>query len=192
MRPGALQVGYSGSLYDGRGVGVMLDLARRLPDIDVHVLGGPAADADALRTRRDRPMNLHVHGLRPVADAERLQAAMDVLLAPYARTVATPGGVDTSRWMSPMKVFEYLAAGRAIVCSDLPVLREVLEHSTTALLADPDDADAWVSAVVRLRDDVPLREQLGTRGRTMHAERFTWGARTSELLNIWSSARGDQ
>jgi glycosyltransferase involved in cell wall biosynthesis len=168
----------------------MVELARRLPDIDLHVLGGPAADAEALRALPERPAGLHVHGLRPVADAERLQAAMDVLLAPYARSVATPGGVDTSRWMSPMKVFEYLAAGRAVVCSDLPALREVLEDDVTAVLVDPEDVDAWVDAVERLRDDATVREQLGARGRAVHAERFTWEARTRRLLDVWGAVTG--
>ena len=184
MRPGALQVGYSGSLYAGRGVDVLEGVARALPDVDVHVLGGPVDRADALRSRTDRPVNLHVHGLRPPSDAERLQVAMDVLLAPYARSVATPSGVDTSRWMSPMKVFEYLAAGTSVICSDLPVLREVLEDEATALLVDPDDVDAWVAAVRRLRDDPALRERLGTTARRDHAERFTWERRTRRMLDL--------
>ena len=187
MRSGALQVGYTGSLYEGRGVELLRSIAERLPDVDVHVLGGPDSEADALRSHPDRPTNLHVHGLRPVADAERVQAAMDVLLAPYAHSVATPGGVDTSRWMSPMKVFEYLAAGRAMVCSDLPVLREVLVHEETALLVEPDDVDAWVAAVARLRDDVVLRERMGAHGRAVHAERFTWEERSRRLVAIWET-----
>ena len=185
MRPGVLQVGYSGSLYEGRGVDLMLDAACRLPDIDLHLLGGPADVAEALRERSDLPANVTVHGLRAIADVERFQAAMDVLLAPYARSVSTPGGVDTSRWMSPMKVFEYLAAGRAVVCSDLPVLREVLADEATALLVDPEDPGAWVGAIERLRDSPDLRDRLGVRGRSMHAERFTWSARTSGLLDAW-------
>ena len=191
MRNGALQVGYSGSLYDGRGVTLLEEVARRLPDVDVHVLGGPAGVADALRARADLPGNLHVHGLRPPSDAAALQAAMDVLLAPYGSSVATPGGVDTARWMSPMKVFEYLAAGRATVCSDLPVLREVLEDGETALLVDPDDVDGWVTAVGHLRDDPAMRARLGKTARRRHAERFTWDGRTRRMLALFEAHAAD-
>ena len=184
QRPGALQVGYTGSLYAGRGIELMSELADRLPEIDLHVLGGPTSEADLLRARHDRPSNLHVHGLRPIADAERLQATMDVLLAPYSSTTMTPGGVDTSRWMSPMKVFEYLAAGRPMVCADLPVLREVLVDGETALLAPADDARAWAAAVGRLAADPELRRRIGTAARATHAARFTWEARTATLLGL--------
>jgi glycosyltransferase involved in cell wall biosynthesis len=182
MRSGALQVGYTGSLFGGRGVDLMIELARRSTDIDLHVLGGPEAQADLLRQHPERPPNLHVHGVRPVADAERMQATMDVLLAPYANSVETPGGTDTARWMSPMKVFEYLASGRPMVCSDLPVLREVLVDGETALLATPDDVDAWAQALARLAADSALRDRIGARGREVHLARFTWAARTDTLL----------
>jgi glycosyltransferase involved in cell wall biosynthesis len=160
----------------------MLELARRLPDIDLHVLGGPAEQATALHERAERPANLQVHGLRSLADAERLQAAMDILLAPYSASVETPGGVDTARWMSPMKVFEYLAAGRPMVCSALPVLREVLVDGETALLATADDPQAWIAAVQRLASDAELRRRIGAQAREVHRERFTWAQRTATLL----------
>ncbi len=185
MRQGALQVGYTGSLYGGRGVGLMTEVARRLPDVDVHLLGGPAKEAEALRARTDLPKNLIVHGLRALSDAEHMQTSMDVLLAPYERSVLTPGNVDTSRWMSPMKLFGYLAAGRAIVCSDIPVLREILKDEATALLVDPEYSGSWVAAVTRLRDDAELRARLGVQGRALHAQHYTWEQRTRGLLAIW-------
>lgn len=182
MRPGALQVGFTGSLYTGRGAELLTTLARRLPDIDVHLAGGPADAVDELRAAPDLPPNLHVHGLRPLADAEALQVAVDVLIAPYSTYVGAPGGVDISRWFSPMKMFEYLASGRPMVCADLPVLREVLTDGRTALLVEPSDTDAWVSAIARLRDDPALRASIGAAGRALHAERHTWEARTAALI----------
>lgn len=183
MRPGVLQVGFSGSLYAGRGAALMIELARRLPDIDLHVIGGPEASAQRLQAQPDRPPNLHVHGLRPATEAVRLQTSVDVLLAPYASQVGSPGGVDISRWFSPMKMFEYLASGRPMVCADLPVLSEILTDGETALLVPPDDVTAWERAIVRLRDDPALRAELGANGRALHAAHHTWEHRTAALLD---------
>jgi glycosyltransferase involved in cell wall biosynthesis len=84
--------------------------------------------------------------------------------------------------MSPLKVFEYMAAGKAIVCSDLPVLREVLEHERTALLVPPDDRDAWVGALVRLARDVPFRHCLGAAARRELEDKYTWQRRAQRVL----------
>ena len=183
MRPGALQVGFSGSLYAGRGGEMMLEIATRIPDIDLHVVGGPRAAAEQLRSHPDRPDNLHVHGLRPASEAVELQTSVDVLLAPYSTSVGSPGGVDISRWFSPMKMFEYLASGQPMICTDLPVLREVLTDGETALLVPPDDIDAWVAAIRRLRDDPRSRSEIGARGRALHGSRYTWAHRTEALLH---------
>jgi glycosyltransferase involved in cell wall biosynthesis len=181
-RPGAVQVGYTGALYRGRGVEVMTAVAAALPDVDVHVVGGPPAEADRLRTDPARPANLHVHGPTSPARARAVQRTMDVLLAPYQRSVATSSGHDTSRWMSPMKLFEYLASRRAIVCSDLPVLREVLEDGVTARLVPPDDAGAWVAAVRELAEDPARRRGLGERGRAQAVAHHGWEQRTARML----------
>ena len=63
-------------------------------------------------------------------ETEKFRLKMDILLAPYQDrvTVAQSDNITTERWMSPLKLFEYMAAGKAIICSDIPVLREILEN----------------------------------------------------------------
>jgi len=58
------------------------------------------------------------------------QAAADVLLMPYSSSFGGSGGGNIARVSSPLKMFEYLASGRAILASDIPVLREVLTDKT--------------------------------------------------------------
>ena len=64
-------------------------------------------------------------------------ADCDILIAPYAAQVSHAGGGDIGRWMSPLKLFEYMAAERPVVTADLPVLREVVRDGETALLCPP-------------------------------------------------------
>ena len=75
----------------------------------------------------------------------------DVLLMPYQRKVSIGDhSADTSRWMSPMKMFEYMAAKKPFISSDLDVLREVLTDEVNALLVDPENVKAWDKALKRL------------------------------------------
>jgi len=93
-----------------------------------------------------------------------LVASMDICVQP----AATP-------WASPLKLPEYMAAGRAVVAPDQENLRETLTHGRDALLFDPARPDALVEAVAQLCADRALRERLGREARaTVEREKLTW------------------
>ncbi len=85
--------------------------------------------------------------------------------------------------MSPLKMFEYMAAGKPIISSDLPVLREVLEDGRNAILVPADDLAAWESAIHRLSGDPDLGLRLGEAARRDLHERYTWDARAGRVLD---------
>jgi glycosyltransferase involved in cell wall biosynthesis len=78
-------------------------------------------------------------------------------------------------YASPLKIFDYMAAGCAIVAPDQPNIREILQHEHTALLFDPDDPNAMWQSIRRLATDPALRRTLGEAARA-ELERcdYTW------------------
>jgi glycosyltransferase involved in cell wall biosynthesis len=179
-----LRVGHVGHLYEGRGAELLLDVAERLPDVEFHFVGGAAEDVERIRrTVADRGMgNVVLHGHRPPSELASWYASFDVLVAPYQRRVTVRGGGDTSAFMSPMKLFEYLSWGAAIVFSDLPVIHEVLQHERDALLVEPDDVDAWVRSIERFRDEPGLAQRLGAAARQQFLAEHTWDHRARRVL----------
>ena len=93
-----------------------------------------------------------------------------------------PATAQFANYTSPLKLFEYMAAGRAIVASDLASWADVLAHEETALLLPPGDSEAWSKAIMRLRDDAALRERLGTAAREKALAHYTWDARAERIL----------
>jgi glycosyltransferase involved in cell wall biosynthesis len=176
-----LQVGYSGHLYEGRGLEVIAGVAERLHDVDFHVIGGEDTDVVRSRARWGACPNLTFHGYVPHARVARLLAGFHVLLAPYQEKVFVQGGAETASVMSPLKLFEYMSAGRAIIASDLPALREVLDDDV-ALFAAAADVNSWTDAIVKTRDDALLRQRLGERARARFLARYTWPARARRVL----------
>ena len=174
--------GYSGHLYPGRGVELMLDLAARLPEVNFLLMGGEPEEVDKIQERvAERGLeNLILTGFIPNAELPKYQAACDVLLMPYQHKVAASSGGDIARYLSPMKLFEYLACGRAILSSDLPVLREVLALENAVLLP-PDDLDRWVEAILQMQMDAERRLVLGARAR-QDSKQYSWEARAERLL----------
>lgn len=183
-RPGALQVGYVGHLYAGRGVELIADVARRVADggvdVDFHVVGGDERDIGRCRRELSAP-HLTFHGYVPHGELPRLTKSFDVVLAPYQRQVFVQGGAETSAVMSPLKVFEYMALGAAIVASDLPVLHEVLAPGWSVMVP-PDDAAAWADAVTGLARDPVRRRALGAAAHARFVAHHTWGARAARIL----------
>jgi glycosyltransferase involved in cell wall biosynthesis len=188
--PGRPRIGYAGNLYAGRGIELILEVARRLPAYDFELLGGTEADLARWRAH-GLPANVILAGfVRPADLAERCRS-FDVVLMPYPRSgigVAT-GASDTARWCSPMKMFEYMAAGAPIVASDLPVLGEVLRHEHNALIAPADDVTGWQHAIERLVTDPALARRLAEQAYVDLVRDHTWDARVRGIFAELSLGR---
>lgn len=176
--------GYVGHLYPGRGIEVIETLARECPDVLFLVIGGNENDVAARRRQNVAP-NLRFLGHVPHPVARRAMSAVDLLLMPYQERVSIGlDGHDTGRWMSPMKMFEYMSSGTPFVASDLPVLREVLRDGDNAVLVAPDSVAAWHRCILALRDDPGRRQALARRAYDDYQANYTWRRRAERILAL--------
>ena len=161
---------------------MFLRLAEKFPQASFVWVGGRPAEVETWAARADGRslVNVTFTGFIPNERIPLHQAAADVLLMPYQLTVATSSGGNTAAISSPMKMFEYMAAGRAILTSDLPVLREVLDE-TTAVFCPPEDGGAWESALGGLLKDEERRQALGQRAR-LAVQKYAWVERSRRAL----------
>jgi glycosyltransferase involved in cell wall biosynthesis len=174
--------GYTGHFYPGRGVELVLEMAQCLPETMFLLVGGEPQDVQRLgeQIRQKGLSNVTLSGFVPNADLPMYQAACDALLMPYQQQVAASSGGDISRYLSPMKLFEYMACGRAILSSDLPVLQEVLKPDFARLLPSAE-VNKWVEALQELDSNPQMRSELGGRAHAA-ARRYTWEARAQRIL----------
>jgi glycosyltransferase involved in cell wall biosynthesis len=177
----AVRCGYIGNLYQGKGVEIIIPVAQRCPQVDFHIFGGTAEQIAAWRetTGVAGIRNLWFHGTLPPADTGAACLACDVLMAPYHEA-----GQDV--WRSPLKIFEYMAAGKAIVASDLPTLREVLHDRENAVLVPPTDVEAWAQAIRDLAADASERQRLGSRASKDFLQQHSWQARAHRIMDAFA------
>jgi glycosyltransferase involved in cell wall biosynthesis len=175
-------IGYVGSLYPGRGVEVIVEIAARRPGLVFDIFGGSTDDLARWRSA-SVPPNIVFHGFRPPGQLAEVYGGLDVLLMPYPRSgiYGATQRIDTSAYCSPMKMFEYMASGVPMVASDLPVLQEVLEHERNALIVPAADVDAWCTAIDRLVTVPALRLALAQRALADLAD-YTPSARVHKIL----------
>jgi glycosyltransferase involved in cell wall biosynthesis len=144
-------------------------------------VGGRPEDIDAWKQRVESD-NILFTGFVPNQNLPLYQSAADILLMPYSRAImGSSGSADSAAVASPMKMFEYMAAGRAIVSSDLPVIREVL-NERNAVFCKPDEVGDWRLVIESLLDDEPRRTDLGNQARG-DAQGYTWVARAQRIMN---------
>lgn len=186
----AFLVGYSGQLATlgmAKGVEQLLDAAAALRDLPlaVVVVGGSAEEVEELRRRWQaaggEAERLIAPGQLPPAAVPTWLAALDV------GTVPLPDTPHFALCASPLKLFEYLAAGLPIVASDLPSLAEVVTDGETALLTPPADVVGLAAALRRLEADPDLRARLAAGARRL-APAFSWSARVELILGALDAA----
>jgi glycosyltransferase involved in cell wall biosynthesis len=175
-------VGYVGSLHPGKGAELILQIGQLLPQLQFVVVGGPEERAAQFRaaSAAAKVHNVAWLGFRQNVDVPAYVQACDVLLLPNQRRVVLLGRQDIGQWTSPLKLFEYMAAGKIIVASDLPVLREVL-NSANAVLCDPEDPTAWARELSRIAAGLPGYSELAARAR-QDVSRYDWVERARRCV----------
>jgi glycosyltransferase involved in cell wall biosynthesis len=185
-------VGYAGHFYAGRGIDLILELSQTMPHVQFSLMGGRPEDVKTYEELIDRLslQNITLHGFVANEELPLYLSACDVLLMPYQNSVAVSGGGNTAQFFSPMKLFEYMAAERLIISSNLPVLCEILNISNSVLLPF-DDIQLWRKAIERALSDRNWRLSLGRQART-DVEKHTWRLRVTSVFTDMDHNRTDK
>ena len=150
-----LKVGYVGHLYKGRGIDTIIECARNLNEITFHLVGGLKNDIEYWKSYSEKLEldNIYFYGFVSPKETIKYLNSFDILLAPYAKKVSIFGSSksDTGKFMSPLKIFEYMSHKKSIIVSDLPVIREVLNENNS-ILVDSDDVKMWINSINKLQD----------------------------------------
>lgn len=178
---GDLQVIYQGMLnYRGRGLEGLIDAAATVDGVSL-TLRGPGSLGDALARRIADLGARNVRMLPPVPMADLVSAldGYDVGVISYL-----PSGKNFL-FCSPNKLFEYMMAGLAVVCSDLPVLREIVTAADCGLLYEAGNVADLAAALRRLADDPALVARLRANAYRAARERYNAGREEGRLLEIY-------
>lgn len=184
-RQEVLQVGYVGNLYKGKGMEIIVEVASKMPDVDFHIIGGTDKEIRYWKGYI-KSTNIYFHGFIDQKKLTLYINSLDICLVPNQKIVVNALDHDESERKNygdiacPLKIFQYMAHKKPIIASDLPVIRELLNENN-AILVPPDDIDAWVQAIYKLKDE-KLRTVLGNRAYNDFIENYTWKKRAERVL----------
>ena len=184
-------VGYLGHLYQGRGIDLIIKLAQNLPLNNFYIVGGNKAHLETWK-RQVKSKNIFFLGFKDQSECNILRKKFDYLIAPYQRKVYVHGSIfqetkknktlETSKWMSPLKLFEYMSSKKPIISSDLKSIKEILTHNHDAILCDPDNFQEWIRAIERLNNNKDLVSRISQNAYKSFLLKFTWDIRALNII----------
>ena len=173
---------YIGSFYKGRGVEIIKKLASISPKYNFYLYG--------LRDEKIRSLrNFKIFPIVSYKKISKMINKADLLLMPYQSKISINSinfKDDISNYISPLKMFEYLASGIPIISSDLKVLREKLvNRKNSILIKNYSNPLAWKKAINELSNNFYLREKI-SKNSLLTAQSNTWAKRSKKIYKIYS------
>jgi glycosyltransferase involved in cell wall biosynthesis len=117
-------------------------------------------------------------GQVPYSDISKYAARCNCFVAPF------PENEHYSFYMSPLKIFEYMASKRPIITTDLPSLREILTNEENAILVPPGSPEALAGAIKRLSEDTALCAKLAEKAYFEVKQKYTWKIRAEKIISF--------
>ncbi len=179
-------IGYAGSLVEYEGLATLLEALRLLHDGGVRAPAVIVGDGPALPGLKKQAHALGLDGLVtftgrvPAADISRYMSVFDILPCPRI-------SIPVTEMVSPLKPLEAMAAGKAVVLSDLAPMAELAgADGERARLVEAGNSEHLASVLRELIADAPQRKLLGTRARLWTVAERTW---TTVGAHAWSVLR---
>jgi glycosyltransferase involved in cell wall biosynthesis len=162
-------VTYTGQLFPWKGVQVLVSAAESI-DAQIMVVGGSEKDIKSLS--KNAPDNVSFVGQVEPTKIPLYLAASDVLVLPNTKTRISES------FTSPLKLFEYMTSGRAIVASDLPAMREIIDDDM-AYFFEAGNSKSLAAAVGK-----DMKDKTRAKKAKQEVKRYGWDARAQAILDF--------
>ena len=175
-----LKIGYFGSIYKSRG----LELIKKLAKIDrnnEYYLYGDLNNVNYLKYKI-LIKNLHFQNHVPYKDIPKNLSKMDILILPYVSAITVAGDIgDITKYTSPLKLFDYLSAGKIILCSDYKILKEVIDKNNAIFVKNYKNIYSWKNEINKLSNQ-PQKQFIISKNNYNLSKRFTLKERAKKIL----------
>jgi len=121
---------------------------------------------------------VHFTGFVTHTEVSQFVNAADIAVVPVP-------AMKQEMWLSPMKLFEYMASSKAVVASAMGQIKDVIRDGENGLLVPAGDEIALADAINRLIEDIPLRIALGKQAREVAVQNHSWVSYLSRLENVF-------
>ena len=175
---------YCGNTYRGRGLEILVRAAAQMPEVEFLIVGGSERDNALWREmeRQEGSANFRIEGFVRQQEVASYLLASDILVMPYSSRVTIRDGTEAGKFTSPLKLFEYMAAGKPIVATGVPSVLEILRPGENSVVTSPDNAVEFIRAFELVLADPELCARISEGARSDAAE-YTWEKRVESIIS---------
>ncbi|MCP4419992.1 MAG: glycosyltransferase family 4 protein [Chloroflexi bacterium] len=154
-----------------------------LPEVRLLLVGdGPARPfVEETIHRLNLRKQVSITGFQPHARIPKLLAIADVVSLPYPK-------LPQEMWFSPLKLYEYMAAGKAIVASNAGQIKHVIRHNENGLLVTPGDVTELARACLHILQDKAAQMRLGANAQQEAEMEHSWSRQIERLEQVYAAA----
>ena len=178
---------YIGTLADWQGLEVVIKAMPRILErqsVQLQIVGRGRSRQRKLLAKQIRKLGIEEHVLIqpavPHHEIPTLIAQADICIAPLGLNDR-----NVTQGACPIKVLEYMAAGRPLIASNMPIVRELVREDVDALLFSPNDPDDLARQVLALLNDVELSKRLAESASERALTKFTWHESQKKLVKVY-------
>jgi glycosyltransferase involved in cell wall biosynthesis len=167
---------YIGSFFEGKGVEQIFRLAKLNKDIKFHLYG----DKQFLKIHH-KLENIKIFSFINYNKIPKILSKYEIALMPYQNKVKGRGSIWIEKYMSPLKMFDYLAAKMIIIASDLKVYKHILKNDYNSILVKINDDTLWSKKIRKILESNEKKKKLRINAYKT-AEKYTWDKRCKKII----------
>lgn len=170
---------YVGSFHQGKGVELILEIAKKLKNINFHLYG----DKKFLNLKF-KPKNIKIFDHVSYKKIPIILSKYEIALMPYGNWVSGRlRNINLLKSMSPLKMFDYLASANVIIASDLPVYKHILKNKYNSILIDNSKTNLWIEWINRIFKSSNTYSYL-KKNAFRTARKYTWEKRSEIIIKF--------
>ncbi len=173
---------YMGSFFKGKGIEIINELSKLLPDIEFHLYG----DKKTLGIRAKYQFNKNIKFYEYV-DYSKISSILknyEVALMPFQNRVeARSKNLEISKYISPLKMFDYLAAGKIIIATKLKAYEHILKNNENSFLVSSKDLNSWKELIKSILKDPKKFKRIKLNAQNT-AKKFSWNNRAQKFYDF--------